>query len=352
LPRFHGTELHDGRRVSIGGLALLAGVAIRAVTQPLDPSPLRGALIVGSALLCLTGVLLAFSALAKSVRRGRSPREREPIVLPLTMALSLFGALLLNLVAAVHLASGAVMVPGALDEAIVHLELWGFASTMVLAVARQTWPNLLLLQPTRRELLWPSLGFWGIGSLGVPLAWLLVPESGGIRALAAAAQLAGAILYVVALRLFEPRARSALLPLLTDPPLVWLRVAFGFLLAGAAVNVVAASGELGSSETLVRLSAGRHALALGFLLPVIVFMAARILPGYANSMMAHPDRLGVLLWCLFTGALLRAGGELIGGYGAGWGLALAIGGTLSVAGFFAFAVPLWMAMRAELMPAR
>src|SRR5581483_3653250 len=209
----------------------------------------------------------------------------------------------------------------------------------------------LSLQPTRRALILPSLILWAIGSLGVPLTWLLVSNSTPLRIIAPSSQLAGAVLYAVALRLYEGRARRSTIPLATDPPRIWLRVAFGFLLVGAAINVLAAGGgELGSSTALVQLSGARHALALGFLLPVIVFMAARVLPVYSASMLAHPRRLELLLWCLFAGAFLRAGGELIGGYGAGWNLAVAAGGTLTVVGFLAFAIPLWQRTSARQPP--
>jgi hypothetical protein len=152
------------------------------------------------------------------------------------MATSLLSALVLNVVASGQLAAGTATVPGGLDEAILHLELWGFASTIVFAIARHTWPNLLLLQPTRRAFITPSLLFWAIGSLGVPLAWLLVPDLRMPRVLATSSQLVGTSMYLVALRLFEPPARRAAIPLVTDPPRVWLRVAFAFLLDSAAAD--------------------------------------------------------------------------------------------------------------------
>ena len=123
-----------------------------------------------------------------------------------------------------------------------HLELWGFASTMVFAITGQTWPNLLLLQPTRKGLILPAFICWAIGSLGTPLAWLLFPETPMLRVLAAGSQLAGAVLYTYALRLFERPARAATLMLVVEPPRAWLRVAFAFLLVGAALYLVAALG--------------------------------------------------------------------------------------------------------------
>jgi hypothetical protein len=162
------------------------------------------------------------------------------------------------------------------------------------------------------------------------------------RVFATGAQLAGAILYAHGLRLFEPPVRASAIPQITNPARAWIRVAFGFLLLAAAANLlVALSAEVRWLATFVNTSASRHALAQGFLLPVIVFMAARILPGYAASMLRHPGRLALLMGSLFVAAALRVGAELMGGYTPGWNLVVAAGGTLGMLAFLAFAIGLW-----------
>ena len=67
FPRFLGTPHWDARRAELGGLLLAAGVVLRAVSQPLDPSPLRSATLVGSGLLTLLGPLL----FARAMHRGQ-----------------------------------------------------------------------------------------------------------------------------------------------------------------------------------------------------------------------------------------------------------------------------------------
>jgi hypothetical protein len=215
---------------------------------------------------------------------------------------------------------------------------------MVLAIGRHTWPNLLLLQPARARLTVPSLALWGIGSVGVPLAWLILPDLPAVRAVAGLAQLAGAILYAYGLRLFEPPARAMATPLASTTPRTWLRVAFGFLLVGATANVLLAlNGGVGPLAAFLNASAARHALAQGFLLPVIIFMAARILPGYSTVMLRNPRRLDVLMGTLFAAALLRVGGQMVGGYAPGWNVLVGVGGTLGAAAFVVFAVGVWRA---------
>lgn len=344
FPRFHATTLDRPHLVALGGLGLAAGVVLRAAAQPAPPSAARSVALLASALLALGGVLLAVYAFGRVVRRGVERPSRGRALLPLTMAGSLLAALLLNVAAASGLALGGTVVPFYQNEALLHLELWGFASTMVLAVAGRVYPKFLLLQPTRERLVPPALGLWALGSLGVPLAWLLVGNQPAVRAVGAAAQFAGASLYLGALRLYEAPIRPSGTPYVTDPTRRWARVAFAFLLAAAAANLAAALYDAaGGAVNFTVLSSARHALAQGFLLPVIVYMAARILPGYAGYLLHRPRLVAGLVWTLFGGALLRSGAELVGGYAAGWGALVALGGLLGTGAFTVFAVGLWRA---------
>jgi uncharacterized protein involved in response to NO len=115
------------------------------------------------------------------------------------------------------------------------------------------------------------------------------------------------------------------------------------LVAGAADFGLALAEALGYPPALTGLSAARHALAQGFLLPMIVVMAARIQPGYSGHMLQRPRLLAGLVWTMFAGAALRFVAELLRGYAPGWGAAVALGGTLGVASFVVFAVGLWRA---------
>ena len=344
FPRFHSTRLEQPAQVSLGGLLLALGIVLRLVGQPLlPPAPLRPAIVVGSGVLELVGVLLAVQAFAKVVRGGVQPAPGGwRALLPATMATSLLLALLLNLYACLQLADGPLVVPFAQDEALTHLQLWGFASSMVLAVSGRIYPRFLLLRPTRDGLLKIALSMWAVGSLGLPIVWLTAAEVPLLRAAAALAQLLGAALFVVGLRLYEPPVRQSGMPHVTTPTRRWARAAYALLLAACAADFGAALAEAsGVPISVTRLSAARHLLAQGFLMTVIIYMAARILPGYSGYMMHKPRLLAGLVWTVLVGAVLRGGAELTGGYAPGWGGVVALGGTLGVAAFVVFAVGLW-----------
>lgn len=346
FPRFHASRLDRPSLVSIGGLCLAAGLIVRALAQPLPAAELfRPVGLIASAVLEAGGIALAVYAFARVIRASVQPPPRpEARLLPFTIGGSLIAALVLNGYACVELARGASVVLFAQDEALLHLELWGFASTMVLAVAGRVFPRFLLLRPTRERLLPYGFALWALGSFGVPAAWLLVPTAPLARAAATLAQLLGLGVYLVALRMYDPPVRVSSTPHVTDPTRRWARVAFAFLLFAAAVNFGLAAAEVaGFAPVLTSISAPRHALAQGFLLPVIVMMAGRILPGYSGYMLHRPRLLAVLVWTLLVGAGLRFTGEFFGGYGLGWGALAAAGGSLAAGSFVVFAVGLWRA---------
>jgi hypothetical protein len=346
FPRFHANPLRRPRQVSVGGLLLGLGIVLRTLGQPMPPdAPLRGPGLILAALSELVGALLVVHAFGQVVLGSvQRPRGGFAAVLPATLGSSLLLGLLLNVYLAFGLAQGALVVPGAQDEALLHLQLWGFAGSMVLLIAGRVYPRFLLLRPAREGVLRWALVLWAIGSLGVPLVWLGLPGVAWLRTLATAAQLGGALGYVVGLRLYEAPLRASGMPHVTNPTRRWARIAFAFLLVGAAIDLgTAVADALGGTSVLTQLSAGRHALAQGFLLPVMVYMAARILPGYSGLMMRRERQLAILIWALFAGAALRVGGELVGGYAPGWGALVALGGLLAAAVFVHFAIGLWRA---------
>jgi hypothetical protein len=275
-------------------------------------------------------------------RGSVNPPRGFGLVLPLTTALSLLGALLLNVLACLDIsASRAIVVPFNGDEALLHLELWGFASSMVFAVSGRIFPRFLLLQPTHERLLRVALVLWAIGSFGVPLVWAGLAGSPLPRLLAYLAQLLGACLYVLALRLYETPSRPSGTPHVTDPTRLWARVAFALMLLAAAANFgLALADVFGFVPPSISLSAARHGLAQGFLLPLIVVMAARILPGYSGWILHRSRLLPGMVWTLFVGAALRLGAELLGGYAPVFGPLVALGGSLAVVAFTVFAVGL------------
>jgi uncharacterized protein involved in response to NO len=125
-----------------------------------------------------------------------------------------------------------------------------------------------------------------------------------------------------------------------------VRLSFLFLVLGIALDTLLFGRDalLGVPPSSAQLNAARHALGQGFLLPLMVSMAARLLPIYSADVLKHRLRLELTVDLLLAGALLRVLAEALGDYGPVSGPLIALGGLLSYVGFGVFAVGMWSAL--------
>jgi hypothetical protein len=353
FPRFLGAPLRGTYRATWGAVAISVGLVLRLLAQPLAPGPLRAASLTVSALAVPTGVLLAGSTFhglgRRSVQPARGPSAawRRFVVVG---GLSLGAALVVSEWSVLQLASGQVLVVQGIDEALIHLELAGFATGIVFAVASRVFGRFLLLRT------WPALDTrlpllaagWGIGVAVTALGWLLVEAdwSSWLRWSGSLVELAVLCGWLWLSGLFAPPTRESGTPYVTNPTRRWVRLSFLFLVFGIGLNAQLFGAEaLGRvSPTSEQLSAARHALGQGFLLPLMVSMAARLLPIYSADVLKRKRQLELTVDLLLVGALLRVGAELIGDYGPVSGPLVALGGLLSFGGFVVFAAGLWSSL--------
>jgi hypothetical protein len=181
----------------------------------------------------------------------------------------------------------------------------------------------------------------------VAAGWLLGPMLGPwVRFSGSVVELCVLVSWLWLIGLYDQPSRASGTPHITVPTRRWVRYAFAFLTVGLALNTLAYAGEAlaGVAPTMTVLSAARHAIAQGFLLPLMVSMAARLLPIYSADVLKHRLRLELTVDALLIGAVLRVGAEAVGGYAQPAGAIAALGGTLSVVGFVWFAEGLWSSL--------
>lgn len=352
FPRFLSAPLRHPER-AIGGRCLVAVALLgRLVAQPLEPGGAREALLVVSTLGVPVGALVAGWAF-HGFRRAPIEADRATSETWRTFITvggpALGAALVLYVWSGLRLASGDVVVAPGLDEALIHLELAGFATCLVLAVASRVFGRFLLLR-TRPgfEARLPMLAaLWAAGLVLVSLGWLLA------GAWAVWLHLFGALLELGVLAgwlwligLYDLPSRESGTPYVTSPTRRWVRLAFAFLVLNLALEVGLFGREvlLGVPPSNTELSAARHALAQGFLLPLMVSMAARLLPIFSADVLKHRRRLEISVDLLLVGALVRVLAEALGGYGAFAGPLVALGGALGVLGFYVFAFGMWRSL--------
>lgn len=354
FPRFFGVPLVHAERAVQGGILVALALLVRLAIQPFDASLARGLALTCATAAVPVGAVLAgwpFHSLSRrSVQPNQGPSAawRRFVVVG---GLALGAALVLYVWSGLQLAAGAAVVPVGLDEALIHLELVGFPTSLILGVASRVFGRFLLLRTrpaleTRLPLL---ATLWGTGLALVTCGWLLDPSVGvWLRLLGILVELAVLLSWLWLTRLYQAPSRPSGTPYVTNPTRRWVQCAFAFLLLALTLDagIYAREALLGGGIPLfTALSAGRHALAQGFLLPLMVSMAVRLLPVISADALKHRRRMEVIVDALLVGALVRVAAEAVNGYGLVTGPLVALGGALGVAAFILFAVTMWSSLR-------
>ncbi len=346
FPRFLGAPIPHPYRVVTGGGAIVLAVVLRFFAQPMTPDILRSALLIAAAALVPAGLAVSAVELADMRRRSIQPM-RGPSAdwqfFVVTGLVSLFVAVALHSLGLVVLAAGNPVVPSGLDEATIHLELDGFAVSLILGVGSRVFGRFLILRtrPALEGMLGLLAGSYAVGLALVAAGWLA-----DIPLLVAAGyllELAVLVTWLWLIGLYDRPARSSGMPHVTGPTRSWFRLAFALLLLGVAVVEILMVGA-GDFPSSTGLNAARHAITQGFLLVLMTGMAARILPIYSADALRRRWSVESAVYLMLGGALLRLGSELIGGYQGLAGPLTALGGTLSAVGFSIFALGLWSSL--------
>jgi hypothetical protein len=216
-------------------------------------------------------------------------------------------------------------------------------------VASRVFGRFLILRTRPAVERWvPCLAaVWAVGVVLVALGWLLDPPVGSwLRLLGSLLEIVVLLVWLWLVGLYDRPSRASGTPYVTDPTRRWIRCAFAFLAVGLArdVGLFATEALFGIPPTLADLSAARHAVAQGFLLPLMVSMAARLLPIYSADVLRRKWLLELSVDAILVGALVRVGAEMLGGYAGVAGPLVALGGVTSVLGFGIFAVGLWSSL--------
>lgn len=203
--------------------------------------------------------------------RARDDSWRKSVVIITAAGTSMVIAVAVNACASliVALTADAPVFPAAFNQRFLVLITWGFIVPFVWGFSSRWVPPLLGLRKTRKTLLIPSLVvlFIGVGS-----------AAAGQLAVSATLLLIAAILFAVALRLFEPSVKEAKLRGVHEWTPLFIRGAYAWSVVAAALAIVAAlvpapNGYAGAS---------RHAITVGFFAAAVFSIGPRILPAFFN----------------------------------------------------------------------
>jgi hypothetical protein len=251
---------------------------------------------------------------------------------------------------ALQLSLGTLLVAQPLDELTNLFGLWGFIVPVTFSVGLRVMPNFLLLKEWRARPLITGLSSYAAGVLILALSWMLqtwdIEQLGFVQAVRLVGWLlmgGGGLGMIFALRVFESPVRESHAPHITTPTRRWFRIAYGFLAVSLLLGMWLALREwqTGSPPAGTEVSAQRHAMVMGYLMPLIVGMAGRILPEFSGEMARQHQQLNVMVWLWIVGAALRVGGELWGGYTGLGMIPMVTGATVAFIGFAWFSLRVW-----------
>jgi uncharacterized protein involved in response to NO len=262
-----------------------------------------------SALLELAGFLIFFRAVSQHRPEESGKATLGPwIWVVISASVGLMLVLVTNLAGCFYVAlRGATPAfPHVFDQRYLALMAWGFLVPFVWGFSAKWMAVFLGLKPLRPRLLLVAvivnlvglaLTLIGIGSAGI---WLFV---------------AGTLLAIAALRMFEPSVNEPKIRGVHSSFPFFVRGAYAWLVAAAALGVAAVRYDTSGGIW----GASRHAFTVGFISIMILSVGQRILPAFAGMRLLWSTKLmfvGLLLVTL--GCTLRVSCEVIAyqGYGA------------------------------------
>ncbi|HEY8693932.1 MAG TPA: NnrS family protein [Chloroflexota bacterium] len=348
IPRQRRVAIHTPVLAYVVLVLMLAGIALRAVAQPLaSGAPLFGWLTVLSALMELAGLGLFMGGLIKGRVMADSIQGPERFS---RAALQWFGvALLLNLGATLYLAiQSSSVVPDWLDRALLVVELFGFITAMIFGVNARNLPLFMRVKAAPSEKLLPVLRLLPVAVIlcaaGQAVA-VAAPDAGReLAALGWVGLLTCAALYVRAIGLLGPRTRQIVTAGQSGWYEAYVLAAYFWLFIGLGLELLTALGQL------LRLQlpaddlflAGLHAVTVGFISTMIMGMAARIVPAFAATRLYSRSLLIGTWVCLMAGTLFRVPSQaLYTSVGGAFVPLLGLSGVLQLMALVLFGWNLW-----------
>lgn len=289
------------------------------------------AALPASAILELAAFLIFFRAVSQHRPEASGKTRFEPwIGAVIGGSIGLLASLALNLGGTIYVALRGTnpAFPHVFDQHYLALIAFGFLAPFVWGFSAKWLPVFLGLKPVREKLLFAAVA---INFAGVSLTF------SGFADAATAVFVAGVVLAIIALRVFEPGIREAKTKGVHASFPYFIRSAYGWLLAGSLLGVGAALWDHSGGMW----GASRHAFTVGFIAIMVLSVGQRVLPAFVGMRLLWSTRLMFAsLALLTTGCALRVPCEVLAYQGyAGWAWpVLPVSAILELAGITAFAM--------------
>ncbi len=313
FPRFAETRLALAPIARLSFVAMLGGVVLRSLTEPLAPSPWAWLAIAGAGLE-LAAVLMFAAVVGATFRSaGREPRTFDRYILAAAAWFVVAGGVDLFHLARLLAAPDREALLGQIATfqlALRDLQIHGVAMMMIFGVSLRVFPNIVGGRPPSDRLarrLWLPLNL-AIAAEVAAFVGFMSTKAGGFAVLAGTAivVLAGAtVAFALNLRLFQSSGSDDRSLKLLRASHVWLMIAMAMLVGSPLWFQL-----VGTPFSHAWYGAMRHAITVGFISMTIMGVAARVVPAMAG---VHPSQLS-RLWAPFllvnAGCALRVAGQV------------------------------------------
>jgi uncharacterized protein involved in response to NO len=323
VPRFKMVALKSVRSAKICFALMFAGVLLRAVSQPLAQNRLFSFAVAASGALEFGAIGIFLWLFIHIFARSKQRAEfYEKFVWASVAWLALLGAWNFVLAEQIFLRKSAG-IPALSNILFVHVALFGFIANMIFGFSFRILPHFLGL----RE---PSKNFANTGFVLWNAAIFLRYPLENLAKIASVLELLGAIFIIAALKIFMPR-RTKIEISGVDNTFSWfIKLGYAWLLAAAALPFHADIFRLAPSS--------RHAMAVGFITPIIFGVAYRVLPIFNGVNLASNKLMRVSFWHFAAGSTLSISMALNRAYGWTWTYAWS-----GIAGWLVFAATVMFA---------
>jgi uncharacterized protein involved in response to NO len=252
--------------------------------------PLAGLLELAAVLVFCVSVFFARP-------RMRDDKWRTSIVMITAGGWGMFAAVAIG--AWMSFRIDAPMFPFDFNQRYLALITWGFVVPFVWGFSTRWLPPLLGLRPTRKAWLKPALAL---------LAGAVVIAMTGALLLSAIVALAASLVFVLALRMWEPSAKEPKLRGVHHWTPAFLRIAYAWLAIAAILSIVSAALPLPNGWA----GASRHALTVGFFAVAVFAIGPRVLPAFFGVQRLWSTRLmAAVLVLVNAGCTLRVTSQIL-----------------------------------------
>lgn len=335
LPRFRGADAVPASEALLSFALVALGLLLR-LAQLWEDVPVRHVLLLLSGTAELAGMLVYARLTVGTLARGANPHRPDELFIGAGAMFGVIGAMW-GLVALAPTIAGGPLLDADADRAAIAALLLGFVASHVIGVSLRVAPAFIAAPPASATLITAAAIAWAAGvvlaTFGGPWGALVLLGTG-----AAVVRGIGAFGRSIAVRGVPASARLVRLA---------FRGAYFWLIAGIALTATGAAAD----APLALSTAGRHAIALGFMTQIVFGVGSRLIPAVTGGRALSTTAVRAAIVLVNAAAALRVAFELIGPSTTAAAIALAASGPIALAAIVVFGAAAARTVRSALRSA-